>query len=148
MQHLQVYRASTIASVTAAAMLVFTGLASAQAQSAERVVNGGTEVQVTSAPIRTDQRYRAAQWLLDMLPDKAPNTGDDEFIYGDDMVFLSIFWTSYIPIVTLILWLIGDWLMRRFRLSSATSLHPLRPTTPPSSRVIWRPQPTLETRPK
>ena len=72
-------------------------------------------MQVTSAPIRTAQRYRAAQWLLDMLPDKAPNTGNDEFIYGDDMVFLSIFWMSYIPIVMVILWLIGDWLMRRFR---------------------------------
>ena len=115
MQQLQAYRASTIAAVTAAAMLVFTGLASAQAQSAERAVNGDTEVQVTSAPIRTAQRYRAAQWLLDMLPDKAPNTGDHEFIYGDDMVFLSIFWMSYIPIVMVILWLIGDWLMRRFR---------------------------------
>ena len=129
MQQLQAYRASTIAAVTAAAMLVFTGLASAQAQSAERVVNGDTEVQVTSAPIRTDQRYRAAQWLLDMLPDKAPNTGDDEFIYGDDMVFLSIFWTSYIPIVMVILWLIGDWLMRRFRkLRHVFSF--LIPTTP------------------
>jgi hypothetical protein len=115
MQQLQAYRASTIAAVTAAAMLVFTGLASAQAQSAERAVNGDTEVQVTSAPIRTAQRYRAAQWLLDMLPDKAPKTGDHEFIYGDDMVFLSIFWMSYIPIVMVILWLIGDWLMRRFR---------------------------------
>jgi hypothetical protein len=79
MQHLQPHRASTIAAVTAAAMLAFTGLASAQAQSAGRVVNEGTEVQVTSAPIRTSQRYRAAQWLLDMLPDKAPNR-DDELI--------------------------------------------------------------------
>ena len=114
MQHLQPHRASTIAAVTAAAMLVFTGLASAQAQSAGRVVNEGTEVQVTSAPIRTSQRYRAAQWLLDMLPDKAPNR-DDELIYGDDTVFLSIFWMSYSPIVMLILWLIGDWLMRWFR---------------------------------
>jgi hypothetical protein len=111
MQHLQPHRASTIAAVTAAAMLVFTGLASAQAQSAGRVVNEGTEVQVTS---RTSQRYRAAQWLLDMLPDKAPNR-DDELIYGDDTVFLSIFWMSYSPIVMLILWLIGDRLMRWFR---------------------------------
>ena len=115
MQQLQAYRASTIAAVTAATMLVVTGLASAQAQSAERAVNGDTEVQVTSAPIRTAQRYRAAQLLLDMLPDKAPNTGGHEFIYADDMVFLSIFWMSYIPIVMVILWLIGDWLMRRFR---------------------------------
>jgi len=115
MEQLQAYRASTIAAVTAAAMLVLTGLASAQAKSTERAVDGDTEVQVTSAPIRTAQRYRAAQWLLDILPDKAPNTGDDEFIYGDDMVFLSVFWMSYIPIVMLILWLIGDWLMRQFR---------------------------------
>jgi len=28
---------------------------------------------------------------------------------------LSIFWMSYSPIVMLILWLIGDWLMRWFR---------------------------------
>jgi len=115
MQQLQAYRASIITTIAAAVILVSTGLASAQAQSAERVVNGGTEVQITSAPIRTVQRYRAAQWLLDILPDKAPNTGDDEFIYGDDMVFLSVFWMSYIPIVMLILWLIGDWLMRQFR---------------------------------
>ena len=72
-------------------------------------------MQVTSAPIHTVQRYQAARWLLDVLPDKAPNTGDDEFIYGDDMVFLSIFWMSYIPIVMVILWLIGDWLVRCFR---------------------------------
>ena len=36
MQQLQAYRASTIVAMTAAAILVFTGLASAQAQSAER----------------------------------------------------------------------------------------------------------------
>jgi hypothetical protein len=114
MQHLQPHRVSTIAAVTAAAMLVFNGIASAQIPSAGLVVNEGAEVQVTSAPIRTAQRYRAAQWLLDVLPDKAPNR-DDEFIYGDDTAFLSIFWMSYSPIVMLILWFIGDWLMRWFR---------------------------------
>jgi hypothetical protein len=94
---------------------LFACLASAQAQSSDRLVNGGIEVQATSPPIHTIQRYRAAQWLLDMLSDKAPNTGDDEFLYGDDMVFLSIFWMSYIPFVMLLLWLVGDWLVRRVR---------------------------------
>ena len=93
MQQLQAYRASIITAMAAAAILMFACLASAQAQSVERV----------------------AQWLLDMLPEEAPNTGNDEFVYGDDMIFLSIFWMSYIPIVMVILWLIGDWLMRRFR---------------------------------
>jgi hypothetical protein len=115
MQQLQAYRASIKTALAAAAILAFAGLASAQAQSAERVVNGGTEVQVTSAPIPSVHRYRAIHWLLDVLPDKAPNTGDDEFVYGDDMVFLSIFWMSYVPIVILVLWVIGDWLMGRFR---------------------------------
>ena len=114
MQQLQAYRGSIITMV-AAAILMFGYLASAQAQSAERFANGGTEVQIASAPIPTTHRYRAAQWLLDMLPEEAPNTGNDEFVYGDDMIFLSIFWMSYIPIVMFILWLIGDWLMRRFR---------------------------------
>jgi len=61
MQQLQAYRASIITAMAAAAILMFAGLASAQAQSAERVVNGGAEVQVTSAPIPTIHRYRAAQ---------------------------------------------------------------------------------------
>ncbi len=120
MQQLQAYRASIITAMAAAAILMFAGLASAQAQSAERVVNGGAEVQVTSAPIPTIHRYRAAQWLLDMLPEEAPNTGNDEFVYGDDMIFLSIFWMSYIPIVMVFLWLIGVWLMGRLRKLSAS----------------------------
>jgi hypothetical protein len=115
MQQFPAYRASIITAMAAAAILMFAGLASAQAQSAERVVNGGTEVRVTSAPIPTIHRYRAAQWLLDMLPEEAPNTRNDEFVYDGDMIFLSIFWVSYIPIVMVLLWLIGDWLMRRFR---------------------------------
>jgi len=114
--------------IAASAILMFAGLASAQAQSAERAVDGGTEVQITSAPIPTAHRYRAAQWLLDMLPDEAPNAANDEFIYGDNMIFLSIFWITYIPIVIVILWFIGDWLMRQFRklrayFSSFTSTH-------------------------
>jgi hypothetical protein len=120
MQQPQAYRVSIITAMAAAAILMFACLASAQAQSVERVANGGTEVQIASAPIPTIRRYRAAQWLLDMLPEEAPNTGNDEFVYGDDMIFLSIFWMSYIPIVMVILWLIGDWLMRRFRKLSAS----------------------------
>ena len=120
MQQPQAYRASIITAMAAAAILMFACLASAQAQSVERVANGGIEVQIASAPIPSIHRYRAAQWLLDMLPEEAPNTGNDEFVYGDDMIFLSIFWMSYIPIVMVILWLIGDWLMRRFRKLSAS----------------------------
>ena len=115
MQHLQAYRASIICTMTAAVILVFAGLASAQARSPERLVDGSAEVQITSAPISTVHRYRAAQWLLDMLPDPAPNAENDEFVDGDDTIFLSIFWITYIPIVMLILWLIGDWLIRQFR---------------------------------
>ena len=72
-------------------------------------------MQATSLPFPNVHRYRAAQWLVDLLPEEAPNTGNDEFVYGDDMAFLSIFWMSYIPIVVLIIWLTVDWLMRRFR---------------------------------
>lgn len=115
MQQRQAHRASIITAMVAAAILTFAGLAPAQAQSAERVVNGGTEVQATSLPVPNVHRYRAAQWLVDLLPEEAPNTGNDEFVYGDDMAFLSIFWMSYIPIVVLIIWLTVDWLMRRFR---------------------------------
>jgi hypothetical protein len=42
MQQLLAYRASIIAAMAAAAILMFACLATAQAQSAERVVNGGT----------------------------------------------------------------------------------------------------------
>jgi hypothetical protein len=115
MQQLQAHRASIIVAVAAAIILVSTGLASAQASSAERLVNEGTAGQVTSAPVPSVHRYRAAQWLLDMVPDRAPNAANDEFIYGDDMIFFSIFWSAYIPIALGILLLIGDWLMRRFR---------------------------------
>jgi len=115
MRQLQPYRASVISTMAAAAILVFAGLASAQAQSAEPVVDGHTEVQITSASISTAHRYRPAQWLADMLPAEAPSAGNDEFIYDDNMAFLSIFWMTYIPIVVAIFWLIGDWLTRRFR---------------------------------
>ena len=54
--------------------------------------------------------------------------GNDEFVYGDDMIFFSIFWMSYVPIVMLILWLIGDWLIRRLRKLLA-SFHPLTQLT-------------------
>ena len=76
MQHLQAYRASIICTMAAAAILVFAGLASAQARSAEGLVDGGAEVQMPSAPIAAVHRYRAAQWLLDMLPEPAPNAGE------------------------------------------------------------------------
>lgn len=115
MQQLQAHRASIITAMVAAAILTFAGLAPAPAQAAERVVNGGTEAQAASLPVPSAHRYRAAQWLLDLFPEAAPNTGDDEFADGDDMIFLSIFWMSYIPIVIVILWLIGDWLTQRFR---------------------------------
>jgi hypothetical protein len=115
MQHLQAYRASIIGIMAAAAILMFAGLASAQVGSAEGVVNGGTEVQMPSALIPTVHRYRAAQWLLDMLTEQAPNPENDEFVHGDATIFLSIFWITYVPMVMLILWLIGEWLVRRLR---------------------------------
>jgi hypothetical protein len=115
MQVLQAHRASIIVSVAAAVILVSTGFESAQAPSTRRVVNEGTAVQVTSAEVRPDHRYRAAQWLVDMMSDRAPSAGNEAFTYETDTIFLSIFWTTYIPIVIVILPLIGDWLMRRFR---------------------------------
>ena len=128
MQHLRAYRASIIGTMAAAAIVVFAGLASAQALSAEGVVNGGAEVQMPSAPIASVHRYRAAQWLLDMLPEVAPNAENDEFVDGDATIFLSIFWITYVPVVMLILWLIGEWLIRRLRellasISSSISSH-------------------------
>jgi hypothetical protein len=113
MQHLQAYRASIIGATAAAAILLFAGLTSAQARSAEGLVNGGMEVQMPSAPIPTVHRYRAAQWLLDMLPEEAPNAENDEFVDGAATIFLSIFWITYVPMVMLVLWLIGEWLIRR-----------------------------------
>ena len=71
MQQRQAHRASIITAMVAAAILTFAGLAPAQAQSAERVVNGGTEVQATSLPVPNVHRYRAAQWLVDLLPEEA-----------------------------------------------------------------------------
>ena len=115
MQHLQAYRASIICTMTAAAILVFAGLASAQARSAEDLVDGGAEVQMPSASIAAVHRYRAAQWLLDMLPEPAPNAENDEFVDGDATIFLSIFWITYVPMAMLILSLIGEWLIRRLR---------------------------------
>jgi hypothetical protein len=115
MQHLQAYRASIIGAMAAAAILVFAHLASAQARSPAGLINGGTEVQMPSAPIATVHRYRAAQWLLDMLPEATSNAENDEFVDGDATIFLSIFWITYVPMVVLILWLIGEWLIRRLR---------------------------------
>jgi hypothetical protein len=115
MQQLRAHRASIIAAVAAVAILVSTGLSSARAPSSRRVVNEGTAVQVTSAEVPSDHRYRAAQWLVGMMSDRAPNAENDEFTYETDRIFFSIFWTTYIPIVIVILPLIGDWLMRRFR---------------------------------
>jgi hypothetical protein len=115
MQHLQAYRASIIGAMAAAAVLVFASLASAQARSPAGLINGGTEVQMPSAPIATVHRYRAAQWLLDMLPEATSNAENDEFVDGDATIFLSIFWITYVPMVVLILWLIGEWLIRRLR---------------------------------
>jgi hypothetical protein len=131
MQQFQARRAPMIVVMTAAIIVASAGLASAQAPSAERVANGGTELQVATSPVHTVRSYRAAQRLLDMLPDKAPNTGDDAFIYDDDTAFLSIFWMSYVPFVMVILWLIGDWVVRRFRkLPASFSLfHPLSQRT-------------------
>jgi hypothetical protein len=128
MHHLQAYRASIIGTIAAAAILLFAGLTSVQAQSAEGLVNGGAEVQMPSAPIPTVHRYRAAQWLLDMLPEEAPNAENDEFVDGDDTIFLSIFWITYAPMVLLVLWLIGEWLIGCLRkllasFSSFTSPH-------------------------
>jgi hypothetical protein len=114
MQHLQAYRASIIGIMAAAAILVSASLASVQARSAEGLV-GGTEVQMPSAPIPTVHRYRAAQWLLDMLPEEAPNAENDEFVDGDATIFLSIFWITYVPMIMLVLWLIGELLIRRLR---------------------------------
>jgi hypothetical protein len=113
--------------VTAAVILGSAGLTSAQADSAERVVRG-TDLQVTVPLVHTVQSYRAAPRPVDMSPDKAPNAGDDAFIYDDDTAFLSIFWMSYVPFVVVIFWLIGDWVVRRFRklpasFSSFTSTH-------------------------
>ena len=115
MQHLQAYRASIICTMTAAAILVFAGLASAQARSPEGLVDGSAEVQKPSAPVAAAHRYRAAQWLLDTLPEPAPNAENDEFADGDATIFLSIFWITYVPMAMLILWLIGEWLIRRLR---------------------------------
>jgi hypothetical protein len=58
-----------------------------------------------------------------MLPEEAPNAENDEFVAGDATIFLSIFWITYVPMVMLILWLIGEWLIRRFHklLSSFSS---------------------------
>ena len=114
--------------MAAAAIVVFAGLASAQALSAEGVVNGGAELQMPYAPIASVHRYRAAQWLFDMLPEVAPNAENDEFVDGDATIFLSIFWITYVPVVMLILWLIGEWLIRRLRellasISSSISSH-------------------------
>jgi hypothetical protein len=115
MQHVQAYRASIIGTIAAAAILLFAGLTSVQAQSAEGLVNGGAEVQMPSAPMPTVHRYRAAQWLLDRLPEEAPNAENDEFVDGDATIFLSIFWITYVPMVMLILWLIAEWLVRWLR---------------------------------
>jgi hypothetical protein len=115
MQKHQACRVPVIVAVTAAIVVGYAGLASAQVRSAEGIINGGAETQATSVPIHTVPHYRGTERLLDTLPDKAPNTGDDAFIYGDETAFLSIFWMSYIPIVMVILWLIGDWVRGRFR---------------------------------
>jgi hypothetical protein len=113
MQHLQEHRVSTIVVTAAAIILGFTCLASAQAQSTQRFVNEGVAAQVTAVP--SVHRYRAAQLLFDIVSDQAPNAANNEFIYGDDIIFFSIFWAAYIPIVLGILSLISDWLMRVFR---------------------------------
>jgi hypothetical protein len=115
MQHLQEHRVSTIVVTAAVIILGFTCLASAEAQSADRVVNESTAVQVTSAAVPSVHRYRAAQLLFDIVSDQAASAANNEFIYGDDIIFFSIFWAAYIPIVLGILSLIGDWLMRVFR---------------------------------
>jgi hypothetical protein len=115
MQHLQEHRGSTIVVAAAAIILGFTCVASAQAQSTERVVNQAAAAQVTSAAVPSVHRYRAAQLLFDIVSDRAPSAANNEFIYGDDIIFFSIFWAAYIPIVLGILSLMGDWLMRVFR---------------------------------
>ena len=107
MQQLQGHRAWAIVVMAAAIILISTSLASAQASSGERLVNEGT-VLVPSV-------HRAAQWLVDIMPDPSFNAETDEFIAGDDTIFFSVFWTAYIPVVLGILLLICDWLMRCFR---------------------------------
>ena len=115
MQQLQGHRASAIVVTAAAIILVSTGLASAQTSSRERLVNEGTVVRGTSTLVPSVHRYRAAQWLVDIMPAPSSNAQSDEFVAGDDTIFFSIFWAIYIPVVLGILLLIGDWLMRQFR---------------------------------
>jgi hypothetical protein len=113
MQQLQKHRASTIVVAAAAVILVLTCQASAQTSSQVSLGNEDTVLQRASAAI--PHRYRAAQWLVDILSNDAPSATSDQPLYSDDMAFLSIFWAAYIPVVIAILWPIGGWVMRSFR---------------------------------